>query len=294
MMIVVSALRVPIAFAASEPPGPNSRHPGAEWCEGWLRVSHRFDFVAAEEQYLSSRSRVYAIDSVNALHLPGRPWTDAEELDVSATLEHLFTQYPLRAFFGRVFYSGHIRMLRAQHYVSYDPVLGARVENGYAMYNPDYGGVLFFDALFSQNTEAINTPGPESFRTYAILHELAHVVDGPDFRYSKDREFLRLTGWRRRQGMPGQPTTYFHPLAETDVYRTIKEQIERLVKQDRRAEAYQLSHTWARFNKLPTRYALTDPQETFAETLSYMILDPNSDRYIPQELRQWFQQKVLR
>lgn len=260
-------------------------------CEEALRapLSARFMFASASPDQLPPR-KFTPINILLAQSITPKSWTQQEQRLLSEIIDRLGT-LNLDDFFSRIFSLNYGRVLRLETLI--DNVGGHFVPvRAWGGFSYVYDGLFISDSFFDPKHKHIQVPGGHSFKDYIVLHELAHAFDGYRKIYSSSSKFLELTGWVA-QDSEANVIEWVYSGAIEEERQSIKNEVHALIDAGQYGEAYALSHKWANQRGLPSRYATESPEETFAECVTYLVLDPHAEDYMSPELVSWLREYVL-
>jgi hypothetical protein len=147
--------------------------------------------------------------------------------------------------------------------------------------------IAITDAFFQ--TESVRDPiSGYRYGDAILLHELVHAFD--DRERSADERFRSLAGWVWR----GDRWKYTN---RVDVlrYHEVFADTLMLYSRGRHSDAWQRDRLFATSMAvpLPTIQSLVNPEESFADILAHLIVDPNASTYLNRDVIDWFEASVF-
>lgn len=139
----------------------------------------------------------------------------------------------------------------------------------------------FTDSFFNGST-FIDPLANIERKQFNVLHELAHVFDMASGHFSSSKEFALAAGWY----WDGEN----HVLRNSESINVNLEFLKliSLVKNKQATAAYQSDRELGVKLGFPTIYSMVNQHESFAEILTYLILDPTAESYLSPNLVSYY------
>lgn len=146
--------------------------------------------------------------------------------------------------------------------------------------NPVTKVVGFTDAFF-KGTPFIDPYANMPRKQLNVVHEVMHVFDLALGYASNSEEYQKAVGWTWDghdhviEGIPFKEA------------RARFQDIMHFLKEGDAAKTYALDREYGIELAVPTLYSLSNHQESFAETMTYALLDPTSVNYLPESVQNY-------
>lgn len=146
--------------------------------------------------------------------------------------------------------------------------------------NPVTRVVGFTDAFF-KGTKFIDPLAKLPRKQLNVVHEVMHVFDLALGYASNSKEFQSAVGW----SWDG----HTHVIEGIEFYegRVRFQEIMEFLNNGDAARTYALDRDYGVELGVPTLYSLSNHQESFAETMTYALLDPEAKNYLPQKVQDY-------
>lgn len=216
-----------------------------------------------------------------------KEWSDAERQLMRATIRRLTSDTLVRGLLIGAQENGYQGLRRYTNDTQDNAAQGVvpAFNPGFVFYSSKVIGIT--DAFFA--TADVRDPlSGYRFGDLVLVHELVHAYDNR--RGSRDEGFTSAAGWvfendRWRYRNRVDYSSYLSVYADTlTLYATGQYDEAR-----RRDRAFA---TALRF-PLPTIQALASPDETFADILAHLIVDPRATTYLDARIVGWFENWVF-
>jgi hypothetical protein len=216
-----------------------------------------------------------------------KAWSDAERQLMRATIRRLTSDVLVRGLLIGAQENGFQGLRRYANDTKDDATHGVvpAFNPGFVFYSSKVIGIT--DAFFA--TADVRDPlSGYRFGDLVLVHELVHAYDNR--QGSRDEGFTSAAGWefdgsRWRYRNRVDYSSYLGVYADTlTLYAT-----------GRYDEARSRDRAFATALKfpLPTIQALASPEETFADILAHLILDPRVSTYLDARVVSWFEDQVF-
>lgn len=260
-------------------------------CPGVHNLYRNRPALLSGSQFPSMKNRSFAKVS------PAKDWSPEERAQIEGYLDEIARIPNIQAFLKQVAENGFDTIYRLPHRVVehrrffFFPAHLVR-KNVAANINSKHRSIQIYDSFFEEASPFSHTGifGAKS----VLLHEMAHAFDLG--KYSTSDDFLELTGWRRRSSLAGfaDGAGYVYEIASAsrEQIETIRLERSRLYHAGKKEEAFALEWKFAHKRSFPTLYSMLDPQETFAEVVVNVLLDPNVETYLKPDLVRWIRRVI--
>lgn len=221
-----------------------------------------------------------------------KPWSEEDKKLVSFYLSNI--RDPRLAFFLKTIQDKGITKIHRVSYSSswFNNISVRRVEftrsadRAILWVNPVTQVIGFTDAFF-KGTGFMDPYAQIERKQLNVLHELAHVFDIAQGHISSEAAFQEAAGWRWN----GKE----YVLRNVD-YEKVKNELQSildLVKNGQAPDAYCRDRELGVKYGFPTVYSMVNSHESFAEILTYLILDPTAESYLSKDLVRYFHGVLL-
>lgn len=216
-----------------------------------------------------------------------KAWSPEEKEIVSEYLRNI--KGPRLAFFLKTIKEKGITKLHRVVYGStwYNNAAERRAEfvrsaNSGILWVDPVTNVIGFTDRFFKGTAFVDPFAQIERKQLNVLHELIHVFDIANGHISSEDGFKKASGWAW-DGKQFVINGVDYATAMRDW-----ESIYRLIKNHKAVDAYHTDRVKGVQYGFPTLYSMTNSHESFAEILSYYILDPTAPTYLSPELMKYF------
>jgi hypothetical protein len=219
-----------------------------------------------------------------------QPWSDTERRMIDPILERIRGALGQQALarlesrnFDRIYrmkYKNFMLVDHAQRKVTYH-----RTDPATAWIYAPFQIIAVSDVFF-RPANGIRAFSRTTRREFALLHEIMHAFDMAAGQLSTDKEFMELTGWQ------WNGSQYINRHVPPAIVSEKMSDILNLWNSGHEQQAYELDRTTGMARGFPSIYALTSPQECFAELGAYILFDENVAKYLPPRWIDWFSRKL--
>ncbi len=213
-------------------------------------------------------------------------WSTDERLLVEGAMRSLVSNPKLALFFPALAKKGPTKIFRA---TKHDGELSGA--NTYAYKSVSHDGLVVTDYFFDQAKRWLRECQGFIFEDakkqieWIILHELAHEFASRQGGLDDDCSFLKAIGWN-------SDSDSFTEISSAEIQK-LREQGVALMKAGKDREAAAWTTNQAQKFGFPTLYAMTSPEEGFAELLSFYALDDKASSYMKPAVRRWFDRNLV-
>lgn len=228
-----------------------------------------------------------AVDGRQCAVAGPKEWSSDERRAMEDTMRRLIANELVRGILVSVQENGYNGFSRYATSTKLDPKFGqvAMFSPGFVVHVSKTIGIT--DAFFQ--TESVRDPISDyRYGDVILIHELVHAFD--DRRRSADAQFRSVTGWMSKNDR----WHYSNPVDRVEYHQVFADTLT-FYSQGRHSDAWQRDRAFATSMAfpLPTIQSLVNPEESFADILAHLIVDPKASTYLKSEVIDWFAATVF-
>jgi hypothetical protein len=228
-----------------------------------------------------------ALDVRHCMVAAPKDWIAEERQTIQAILHRLSGNELVQGILVGVRENGYSGLQRYASDTRHDAASGRvpKLSPGFVLYP---ARVIALTDLFFQTDDMKDSISGYLLGDVILMHELIHAFD--DRTLSGEAGFTSVTGWQRRDGQ----WAYSYRVDYSGYHGVVAETMT-LYARGRYRDAYARDRAFATSMRvpLPTIQSLATPEETFADVLAHLIVDPNATSYLKQEVVAWFEAHVF-
>jgi len=216
-----------------------------------------------------------------------KEWSGTERDFIRQTLRRLAVQDLVQGLLVGAHENGFSGLRRYANDTQQDPALGPvpAFNPGFVFYSAKEIGIT--DAFFA--TEGVRDPISDYlFGDLVLIHELVHAFDNR--KGSTEHGFTTMTGWALRDNR----WEYVNRVSYS-AYLGVYADTLTLYATGRYGEARTRDRSFATSLSfpMPTIQSLASPDESFADILAHLIVDPRAATYLKPRVVEWFEANVF-
>jgi hypothetical protein len=230
-------------------------------------------------------------DQYNSAAKP-HAWTEAEKSQVISLIQTY--EQTLPEFMAKVESNAPIKINRLTQGVQWDKTKKQFV--GFPYFGDAGSSQMDLTDITFLRDQQIESVYGSTILEHVFLHELSHIYDFSSDNISLKQPFVALTHWITGTTSDGHIYSSGIDIPGYDVNEvtSINVQSRDLIAKGNFFEAAELTRNYGLRFHFPTAYAMTNPIEDFAESISWSYYQKDTSNYLPPKLTDYLKQEIMK